>query len=315
MVPVLNELGIDAACAGNHEFDWGAAHFAYLAKDCNFPWLLANIFDPELGSEYPMGRCERYRILETSDGLKVGVMGLVEKEWTEKIYSSLPADLEYFEMLDTVKELAPKLRHEGADIVIALTHARQARDHAFCESLPDGLVDLVLGGHDHWVEHTKFENGTHLVRSGYDFKNLTYTEAYREQDADRWGFKIVRRNITSQIQEDKGMKKLGDEIISDIYRKLEQHIGWTSVPLEARAYQCGTAESNYGNFLADLMCFNSKADCKFKSCRLDLLSFGTSANTCCLLYRCAHQWRHVPRRQDLSARRPAMQGYRRLLPL
>lgn len=127
-----------------------------------------------------------------------------------------------------------------------------------------------------------------MVRSGYDFKNLTYTEAHREQGADRWDFKIVRRNITSQIQEDDAMKKLGDEIILGVYRKLENHIGWTSVPLEARAYQCGTAESDYGNFLADLMCFNSKADCKSKSCWLDLLFFETSANICSLLHRYAH---------------------------
>ena len=52
-------------------------------------------------------------------------------------------------MVETAKELGPKLREEGADIVIALTHARQPRDFAFGESIPEGLVDIILGGHDH----------------------------------------------------------------------------------------------------------------------------------------------------------------------
>ena len=79
MVPVLNEIGIDAACVGNHEFDFGAAHFAYLAKDCEFPWLLANMDDPELGSKTPLGNCPRYKLIETSNGIKVGVIGLLEE--------------------------------------------------------------------------------------------------------------------------------------------------------------------------------------------------------------------------------------------
>ena len=260
MVPVLNDIGVDAACVGNHEFDFGAAHFAYLAKDCSFPWLLANMNDPELGSSQPMGRCQRTQMLETSNGLKVGLIGLVEEEWTQKINNSLPADLEYRDMKEVAQELGPKLREEGADIVIVLSHARQERDFDFCENLPAGTVDIVLGGHDHWAEHMKFSNGLHFVRSGFDFKNLSYITGFRSDDG-KWDFTVTRRNINSDIAEDERMKKHQEESVAGIEKQLKNEVGCTAVPLEARKEKCQVQETNFGNFLADLMRLNQHADC------------------------------------------------------
>ena len=261
MIPVMNGIGVDAACVGNHEFDFGAAHFAFLAKECEFPWLLANIFDPEFGKREPMGQCQRTKMLETSTGLKVGLIGLVEQEWTLKINNSLPADLEFEDMKEIAKELAPKLREEGADIIVVLSHARQERDYDFCENLPEGLVDLVLGGHDHWAEHKKFNNGVHFVRSGFDFKNLSYITAFKGDDGKAWDFTVIRRNLVSDIPEDGEMKKLQEESVEKVQKQLGKILGATAVPLEARKDVCQLQETNYGNFLADLMRHHQGADC------------------------------------------------------
>ena len=43
MVPVLNDLGTDVACVGNHDLDFGVKQFRNLAEQCSFPWLLANV--------------------------------------------------------------------------------------------------------------------------------------------------------------------------------------------------------------------------------------------------------------------------------
>lgn len=260
MVEVLNKLDINAACVGNHEFDFGAAHFAYLAKQCNFPWLLSNIFDPDLGDKKPLGNCQQTLMLTTSNKIKVGLMGLVEKEWTEKINNSLPSDIEHFDMKETAKKLAPELREQGADVVIAITHARQARDYDLCENIHSGLVDVVLAGHDHWVEHKELPNGTIMIRSGYDFKNLTYSEGYRQENGS-WKFSTVRRNLNGEVAEDASVNEVCQGIVADIHRKMEMPLGLTAVPLEARHEKCQMQESNFGNFLADLMRTYHKADC------------------------------------------------------
>lgn len=42
VVPLLNELGADLVCLGNHEFDFGPKRLEALIAQSRFPWLCAN---------------------------------------------------------------------------------------------------------------------------------------------------------------------------------------------------------------------------------------------------------------------------------
>ena len=71
----------DIYCWQNHDLDFGVAQFRHLKNQCKFPWLLANVLDPSLGEDQPLGGCEKTVILEASNGIKVGIIGLGEREW------------------------------------------------------------------------------------------------------------------------------------------------------------------------------------------------------------------------------------------
>lgn len=83
MSAALNMLNTDVACLGNHDLDFGVEQFKYLAARCNFPWLCANVMDPDLGENVPLGNCKRSAMLQSSNGIKIGVVGVVEQEWLE----------------------------------------------------------------------------------------------------------------------------------------------------------------------------------------------------------------------------------------
>ena len=78
MVHALNQLKIDAACYGNHEFDFEKDHTLKLAKACNFPWLLGNITYAMIGNT--LGDGEPY-IIENHMGLRIGIMGVAGEDW------------------------------------------------------------------------------------------------------------------------------------------------------------------------------------------------------------------------------------------
>jgi 5'-nucleotidase len=127
MVPILNEIQTCAACLGNHDLDFGVEQFEYLKKQCNFPWLCANVEDPALGNGVSIAGLQKTVMLGGSNGIKIGVIGLVEREWLDTI-NSLPPGLIYKSASETAKELVPKLREGGADIVIAVSHMREPND-------------------------------------------------------------------------------------------------------------------------------------------------------------------------------------------
>ncbi|KAL8727549.1 MAG: hypothetical protein Q9166_005954 [cf. Caloplaca sp. 2 TL-2023] len=270
MVPVLNGLmkeGRAAACVGNHDLDFGVLQFRHLRSQCSFPWLLANVLDPALGEDVSLGNCEKTKILEASNGIKVGLIGLAEREWLDTI-NSLPPTLIYKSASETAKALIPSLRSQGADIIIALTHAREPSDVKLAEKTPPGLIDLILGGHDHFYGH-KTINGAHILRSGTDFKQLSYIEAFHHPSSSqingstspRWTYRITRCDVTRSIPEDPTTMQLVDKLTSTLRSKLEKPIGYTFTPLDARFTTVRTQESNLGNFVCDLMRHTYSTDC------------------------------------------------------
>ena len=259
MVPLLNGTGIDAACLGNHDLDFGMEQFSYLAKQCSFPWLVANVLDPALGENVPLGNCKRTLMLTASNGIKIGVIGLVEREWLATI-NSLPPNLRYLSASATAAGLVPQLRADGAEIVVAITHQRQPNDEKLANKLPHGMLDLILGGHDHTYDHCVI-NGMHLLRSGTDFKQLSYIEGRRRPDSAGWDFTIKRRDAVASIAEDPSTLEVVDGLTSALKAKLEKPIGYAAAPLDARFTTVRLKESNYANFVCDLMRFHYNTDC------------------------------------------------------
>jgi 5'-nucleotidase len=60
------------------------------------------------------------------------------------------------------EELVPTLRAQGAEIIVSLNHMvpvlsiillrqREPNDVRLAQTVPNGLIDIVLGGHDHYV--------------------------------------------------------------------------------------------------------------------------------------------------------------------
>ncbi|KAH9946326.1 Metallo-dependent phosphatase [Epithele typhae] len=163
MVPVMNVIDPDVSLTGNHDFDFGYPHLSKLIKDTHFPWILSNIIDSETGNTPEALR--EFCVFERAD-VRIGVIGLVEKEWIGTV-SSWPSSFEYRDMAEVALALSEKLRDpSGAhkcDIIIALTHARVPNDVALAKEVnalsPAGQkdtpidnlhgVDIIFGGHDH----------------------------------------------------------------------------------------------------------------------------------------------------------------------
>ncbi|KAK3306302.1 Metallo-dependent phosphatase-like protein [Chaetomium strumarium] len=267
MVPLLNLLGTDCACVGNHDLDFGVSQFRHLTARCTFPWLLANVLDPALGEGVPLGNARKTHMITASNGLRIGLLGLGEREWLETI-NALPPNIVYRSATEVARELVPQLRAQGADIVIALTHMREPNDNKLARQLAEGkgkaMVDLILGGHDHFYAHS-FINGTHVLRSGSDFKQLSYIEVRRREGGDggreKWDVDIWRRDVVRAVREDPETLALVDKLTAKLKKSLEKPIGFTAAPLDARFTTVRVRESNLGNFVCDLMRHHYGADC------------------------------------------------------
>ncbi|KYF39992.1 5'-nucleotidase, C-terminal domain-containing protein [Toxoplasma gondii ARI] len=178
MVPFLNLLKIHTACFGNHDFDFGIDELEYAVGSCSFPWLISNVFEktgqtaePAFASLKTMEKCGResedegvfaedyvevhglplangmkYRLFEWQ-GIRVGIIGLVEKEWLDTLACIDKDDVVYVDFVEAANCLCRILRQKECELIIALTHMRAPNDERLAKEAED--IDLILGGHDH----------------------------------------------------------------------------------------------------------------------------------------------------------------------
>ena len=180
MPPVLNHMGIHAACYGNHDFDFGLDALLRLKDACTFPWLLSNVLDAHDAGGGQLADGLRTHVLEVPGGggggaLRVGVMGLVENEWLVTLATLDKDDVVYEDFVVCARRLAAELRAppHNVDLVVALTHMRVPNDVRLAAEAGD-VLDLILGGHDHHYECRVTEpHGVLLCKSGTDFRELT----------------------------------------------------------------------------------------------------------------------------------------------
>ncbi|KAI8388837.1 Metallo-dependent phosphatase-like protein [Radiomyces spectabilis] len=285
MTNVLKLLNINAACIGNHDFDFGLPQLQKLLGNTNFPWLLSNVLD-ETGE--PPSPLQRHLILEhPSSGLRIGVIGLVEEEWIQTI-PSFPPELVYHDFVNVGHQLAKMLKDpEGSykvDLVIALTHMRVPNDIKLGQACSTE-IDLILGGHDHfyyvsqgldivgkhWTREenlkdvgfdpekgqTPTERPVRVVKSGTDFREFSHI--HLEVETDDNGRKYIshasveRKIVDSTVSPNKDMEQVVDDVAKLVSQKTQRPIGYTAVPLDGRSQAVRTRETNLGNLTADLM--------------------------------------------------------------
>ncbi|MEO5742581.1 MAG: bifunctional metallophosphatase/5'-nucleotidase [Vicinamibacterales bacterium] len=143
MVDVLNQVGLDWAVLGNHEFDVSEAAFRTRLAESRFRVVSSNVTDVN-GQPFP--GTVRSAIVPIQAGgrvIRLGIIGLT-------IDSTRRPWVLYAPPVVAAREQLAHLEGK-VDAVVALTHLSLAGDQDLVTQVPG--IDLVLGGHEHenWV--------------------------------------------------------------------------------------------------------------------------------------------------------------------
>jgi 2',3'-cyclic-nucleotide 2'-phosphodiesterase/3'-nucleotidase len=163
---VLNAIGVDAANIGNHEFNYGLPFLRQAIAGAAFPYVSANVHvdDGDGNPDNDVHAFTPYVILERSftdesgakQTLKIGVIGFVPPQILVWDKQSLEGKLTVRDIPETARRLVPRMRAEGAQIVVAIPHSGFERGDTprFAENSVARLaevpgIDAILFGHSH----------------------------------------------------------------------------------------------------------------------------------------------------------------------
>lgn len=210
MVEALNFLGYDAMSIGNHEPDFGTNVLRQRIEDATFTVLAANLI--ERGSGEPFA--QPYFIKKVS-GVTVGILGLAYPKTAWTTSAKNVAEVEFQDPVPAVKQYLPRMRNDGAELIVVLSHLGLGGDKSLAKEI-DG-IDVIVGGHSHnRMQKAEKVGNTLIVQAGAHGSDLGRLELTIEQGQ-------VTANVCTLTLLDHNKVKADDEAERLIGRLFEPH--------------------------------------------------------------------------------------------
>ena len=159
----MNAVPFDAMTLGNHEFDYGQKHLLDNIERADFPVLGGNIMKWEEGRATDKPWNENVLASTTIErgGNKIGIVGMIGQGQTTSISSQFVQDCDFIDPYEPATKESAKLKEEGCDIVILLSHD-SIKNTYFAQN--KAYFDGVFTGHTHTRE-LSLKNGVPAIQS------------------------------------------------------------------------------------------------------------------------------------------------------
>ncbi|WP_067727654.1 bifunctional metallophosphatase/5'-nucleotidase [Oceanobacillus damuensis] len=242
IVEVFNQIGIDIANFGQHDFDFGSEVTEELVEASKFQWITSNLTDPEGNS---FANLPTYQIINQR-GIKIGIIGLTDDMYT----TTNDGKVIQQDIIPSAKKAVEQIkRKEKVDVIIALTQESLEKDKQLLDAVPE--IDAVF-------TEEKAEDRSFIIEHGNDY--ILAPEGNIGS--------VIRLDITKHakdinlvptvIEVDHTVPENPElKALADYYQnKLEEDLGQTIAQVETSLdygdnHESRYEETNIGNFVAD----------------------------------------------------------------
>ncbi|MEH7463249.1 bifunctional 2',3'-cyclic-nucleotide 2'-phosphodiesterase/3'-nucleotidase [Bacillus thuringiensis] len=242
---MMNLMKYDVISLGNHEFNYGLDYLNQVISKTKFPVINSNVYDAKSGKNYfkPYHIFEKELVDEAGNKLdkkvKIGVIGFVPPQIMGWDKANLEGKVIAKDIVETAKEMVPKMKAEGADIIVALAHSgvdksgynsgMENASYYLATEVPG--VDAVLMGHSHTVVTDKY-NGVPVVMPGVFGNNLGMIDMELKQENGKWEVQKEKSTPTVHpIVNDKGAVGADQRLVDEIKEEHEGTIKYVNTPV------------------------------------------------------------------------------------
>lgn len=143
---MMDKMGYDVAVVGNHDWINGPDSLLGMLHQSKpkMELVSANLQSDEYEHIKEFKRLIPPYVIRKVDGVKIAFVGLSTYEY---IYDKFVAPLKVLKPKDVLQELVPRLKSEGASVVVVISHNSIKTNRSLLADVPG--VDLIIGAHDH----------------------------------------------------------------------------------------------------------------------------------------------------------------------
>jgi 5'-nucleotidase len=179
----MNFMKLNGSAIGNHEFDFFDSYLDERLRSASWEYLASNIFNETTQKSEFLPNTKSAKLYQVGE-VKIGVIGLttIESPYTT---SGNVTGIKFDQYNQIVIQLSNSLRSEGAKAVVVTSHVgiscnyinydkhklglhtvntkadgckNETEIYMLLNSLPEGTIDAVVGGHTHELAHHFINN-------------------------------------------------------------------------------------------------------------------------------------------------------------
>lgn len=191
MALAMNKVGYDAACLGNHEYNYGLDTLRTFEKQLNFPLLGANSVDWTSGKPiFPPYVLKRVKP-KHGPAITVGILGLTTPGVAIWDKANVEGKVKFPGIVEQAKVMVPKMKRAGADVIVVSCHSGADTSSSYGDALPYPenastlLAEQVPGIDAILVGHAHKEIPQRLVTNTATGKQVLLSEPYY------WGMRVT----------------------------------------------------------------------------------------------------------------------------
>ena len=247
---LMNAVGFDLSCFGNHEWDAGVEALRDVMTVADFPFVCANVaFDDTLQMDHAP-----YVIIEVN-GLKIGVIGAIQlgQNGLPDFHPNKAGGSHFLPAQEVIPDYL-FLRDE-CNALFLLSHCGFEEDVDLAGRFPQ--FDAIFGGHSHTlVDSTRIFNGVMVTQAMSRVRYLTLSTFTFDEKGK------MTDKYSQVIPIEESMEAKPDiKAMVDIYNNngiFKQVMGYNDTEI-VECREC------LGNFMADAALFVSGADMAFQN--------------------------------------------------
>lgn len=241
MVEALNEVGVDLANFGQHDFDFGVDHARELVASSDFPWITSNLTDAAGSPFVEDGTWAVQRVGK----VRVGFVGLTDAIET----TSAAGDLVETDPVEATRAAVADLKeHTRVDVVVAVTQYPMAENHELVRAVPE--LDAVFG--EEMAEYDsviEYEGDVPLMASEGNIGSLIRLDITKRRGEHVVSPSVVEVDHT--VTPDPGLREVEQRYAAEMDERLSEVLADVRTPLLNPGQISRSQETALGNFVAD----------------------------------------------------------------
>ena len=244
MVEALNEVPVDIANFGQHDFDFGTKVTKELISKSKFQWITSNLKETD---NKPFDGLKEYVIKQIGD-MKIGFFGLTDDMDTTGGATNVTQE----NLFKATEQAVNKLMAEKTDYIIAITQTDRTTGEKLIKKFPN-LNAVFTEEASETVSYVSYYHDQ-LVMTGCGNIGSVISLKLGKNKKGSIESKVNVYSVDSKVKSDPDLKKLEEKYRNELGKKLNKKIAILATPLKSGFTSDNASrfkETNSGDLIAD----------------------------------------------------------------